>query len=654
MTSEDGVADSTDEQFADESASRSGEHELREDVERTKSAEPTVSAGRARSLLVLALGFGLGAAVFAGSSQDEEPSLTAHEHAESTEEQTWTCSMHPQIRQPDPGQCPICGMDLIKVSAEADGAEDAAERISLSPRARALAKLRTSPVRRRPHAAADLKLLGRLEANETSLKTVTSWIEGRIDKLHVKETGKRVRNGQSIATLYSPEVYAAHQDLLVAKRQLARMSDSSALSRVSADAAYDAARERLTLLGLPGREIDRMERAKRPTRAVAIRSPFSGTVIERLATEGVYVNTGSALYRIANLDTLWVQLDAYESDLARIALEQEVEVEVEAVPDEVFKGEVTFIDPVLDPKRRTARVRVQLDNSKGLLRPGMFAEATIATRQAEGAPQPLVVPATAPLFTGRRAVIYVEVDDDSRPTYEARTVRLGPRLGSVYPVVAGLAEGERVVTRGAFALDADLQIRGGASMMSSADDDEPGIWDGIVELSAAERAPLVPIFSSYLEVQTALANDDLEAAKAAAKALTDAGAETVFEAPQVAQDAWAEVSPVIRGHGEHVAKASTIEDARAGFEPLSNAMIGLLGRFGNPLEVDIRLAHCPMAARNEGAQWLQEPLEVHNPYFGASMPGCGDVRSQLAPGAYLPPPTSSVRTKQPMAGGHQH
>ncbi len=595
-----------------------------------------------RTALVLALGVLVGAlAVGLGSGRDEPP---AHEHAET--EEVWTCSMHPQSRHPEPGDCPVCGMDLIPVGGDDDASSSGG--VTLSPRARALAKLRTSAVRRQPNVAADLKLLGRLEANEATLKTVTSWIDGRIDTLHVKETGKRIRSGQSIATLYSPEVYAAHQDLLVAKRQLARMAGSSALSRVSAEAAYDAARDRLTLLGVPEREIDRMETAKTPTRSVAIRSPFSGTVIERLATEGAYVDTGAALYRIANLRTLWVQLDAYESDLSRIAIGQEVQVEVEAVPDTVFAGTVTFIDPVLDRNRRTARVRVQLDNSKGLLRPGMFAEATVATKQAEGTPQPLVVPSTAPLFTGRRAVVYVETDDGDRPRYEARTVRLGPRLGSVYPVVAGLAEGERVVTRGAFSLDADLQIRGGRSMMTSADDRQPGVWDELIELSPQQRAPLAPVVRGYLQVQVALAADDLATAQKAARAFTDTNAEVSMPSPSEATQAWAALTVTLREHGEQVSSAQTIEQARAGFESLSNAMVRLLARFGNPLERDVHLAHCPMAARNEGAQWLQGTATVDNPYFGASMPGCGDIRKLLAPGDYLRPLAGTTM------GGHQH
>ncbi len=618
---------------------------------------PTRLGKAIRALVLLAIGFGLGGTVFAVRSCSADNDKDEHEQvATSKSATTWTCAMHPQIQLSEPGQCPICGMDLIPVSSAEDGtADQPAGRIVLSERARTLAKLTTARVRRQTHETADLRLLGRLETNENSIKTVTSWIGGRIDRLHVKETGKRVRSGQTIATLYSPEVFAAHQDLLVAKRQVDRMRDSPEPSRWAADAAFAAAQERLALLGVPDAEVTRMQGQKRPTRAVAIRSPFPGTVIERFATEGSYVKTGTALYQIANLSTLWVQLDAYESDLARLSVGQAVTVSVEAVPDEVFEGVVTFIDPVLNARRRTAQVRVQLDNPERRLRPGMFAEATVATKHPEGAARPLVVPSTAPLFTGRRALVYVEVDDGSRLAYEARTVRLGPRLGQVYPVVAGLSEGERIVTRGAFALDADLQIRGGASMMTSADDRDEGIWDGVVELSDAQRRPVAPLVTAYLAVQTSLADDDLAGAKASAETLVDAVMNVALAQPRGAKEAWSEMSVALRGHGQHVAKAQTLEGAREGFEPLSEAVVGLLRRFGNPLDETIALAHCPMASQNEGALWLQQGAEVDNPYFGASMLDCGEIRKQLAPGAYLrPPSTPPPRKSARKAGGHQH
>ncbi len=607
------------------------------------------------------IGVLLGNSVFALRACSPEP----HEHAESktteapedSDTTIWTCAMHPQVRQPEPGQCPICGMDLIPVTSDQTKGPSDPNRIVLSDRARKLAELRTTTVRRRAEASADLRLLGRIEPDETTLKTVTAWTGGRIDRLYVNVTGERVHAGQVIATLYSPEVFAAHQDLLVAKRQVGRMAQSPESSRNAAEAALNAARERLRLLGVPDNELARMETEERPTRSVSIRTPFGGTVIERLATEGAYVSTGTPLYRVANLKTLWVQLDAYESDLPKLSVGQQVRIEVQAMPGEVFEGKVTFIDPTLEPQRRTAQVRVEVENQDGRLRPGMFAEATVAAEPRTGG-SPLVVPASAPLFTGRRAIVYVEIKSGDRVAYEPRTVRLGPRLGKFYPVVAGLAEGEQVVTRGAFALDADLQIRGGSSMMSAPDDEDAGTWDAAIELPAAERKKLALVVDAYLAVQEALAADDLEAAKKAAETLSEAAATVKLERPSEAKAAWAEVETTLRKHAAHVAMAGALEGARTGFEALSDEIQVLLGRFGNPTDKALSLAFCPMAAGSEGASWIQKGREIENSYFGESMRTCGEIRQELDPGSYLMQPKTTQRPESAPApapaGGHQH
>ena len=591
-------------------------------------------------VLVAVLAFGAGSLMSAGDGGDA--------HAEHADEDTvWTCSMHPQIRQPEPGSCPICGMDLIPAGgASSSGAED---RVVLSDRARRLAELRTEPVRRQGGTGAEIRLLGRVEPDESTQKAVTTWIGGRIDKLQVNTTGERVRKGQVIATLYSPEVYAGHQDLLTARKQVERLGEASPTAASAARSALAAAEDRLRLLGVPEAEVGRMRAAERPLQAVPIRSPFSGTVIERVATEGAYVQTGSPLYRVADLSKLWIQLDAYESDLPRLAVGQEVALQVEAVPGQTFEGRVAFVDPTLDPQRRTARVRVEVGNPDGMLRPNMFAEATVFTSETSDE-APLVVPASAPLFTGKRSVVYVELRDEETLAYAPRTVRLGPRLGDYYPVVAGLSEGDRVVTRGAFALDADLQIRGGPSMMSQPDDLADGPWANVVQLPAAERERLVPVLRTYLDVQKALAEDDHTAAVAAAEALLPVIEEVTLDTGAAA---WSELAPELRGHAQHVGRSSDIEGARAGFEPLSAAVEALLSTFGNPLESELHVAFCPMADNNRGARWVQQGQTIDNSYFGASMRQCGEIRSEISPGGFLPG-SAEAAPSRPAPAGHVH
>jgi Cu(I)/Ag(I) efflux system membrane fusion protein len=462
----------------------------------------------------------------------------------------------------------------------------------------------------------------------------------------VNTTGEEIRRNQVIATLYSKEVYGAHQDLLTAAAQVKRLTSDNA--RGAATATLAAARERLALLGVPPDELARMEQADQPTRALAIRSPFAGTVIERVATEGAYVETGAPLYRIADLSKVWVQLDAYERDLANLAVGQAVSLLVPNLDDPVA-GTVSFIDPSLHPTRRTARVRVAISTPDNTLRPGLFVRATVSTRQADRAGSPLVIPDTAPLFTGKRSIVYVEVPTPTGTAYAPRPVRLGPKLGAFYPVVAGLTEGERVVSRGAFAIDADLQIQGGPSMMTHDDHAPVAQAAPVAGLSKAERRPLVPIVQGYLDVQRALAADDLPTAVSAAEQLEAPILAAVFAGD--AQQAWQARVDLLRSNALAVKRANSLEDARGAFEPLSADVEHLLRTFGNPLDQSVHLAHCPMANSNQGATWIQQGDTVDNAYFGAMMRTCGDLLADVPPGGFLP---ADVRSPTSDHAGHDH
>jgi Cu(I)/Ag(I) efflux system membrane fusion protein len=499
-----------------------------------------------------------------------------------------------------------------------------------------------------------VRLLGRIAPDEETLKNITAWIGGRIDRLYVNTTGQRVHAGQKVASLYSPEVYSAHQDLITAAAQVQRLQDGSESARRAAEAALSAARQRLSLLGVPGDEVARMQKQEKPTISISIHSPFSGTVMQRFATEGSYVTTGARLYSVADLASLWIELDAYEKDLPLLSVGQNVDVAVEAYPGETFVGRVTFIEPTLDQHLRTSKVRVQLDNKDRRLRPGMFGQAVVASEQGLDT-APLVIPASAPLFTGRRSIVYVEVPGQEGLVYDARTVRLGPRLGDSYPVVAGLTEGERVVVRGAFALDADLQIKGGRSMMMSPDDSESGTWDELIHVSRSKLRPLRETMEQYLAIQKALSADDLPAAKQGATELRASLSAVDLKQPVEVAQAWDHVQGMLSGGAQHIAQADSIEQARKGFEHLSGAVIMLLRTFGNPMDRSLTLAHCPMARGSEGANWVQEGTQIENSYFGEAMRTCGDIQAHIEPGGHLAPPgrTRGNSTPQPMEG-HDH
>jgi Cu(I)/Ag(I) efflux system membrane fusion protein len=377
------------------------------------------------------------------------------EHQSSNiKSQTYTCSMHPQIKLTKPGKCPICFMDLIPL--ESGDAKAGAREISVSPYAAKLMELETTEVTRQ-FKSAEVRMVGKVNYDETRVTTISAWVPGRIDRLFVDYTGISVKKGDHLAELYSPELRTAQTELLQSIKHNPSL--------------IEATREKLRLWGLTADQIARIETSGTPTDHMTIYSPASGIVIHKNATEGMYVQTGTQIYTIADLSTVWIQLDAYESDLNWLRYGERVDFTTEAYPGTTFTGTISFIDPIINAATRTAKVRVIVENPTLSLKPGMFVRA-IARPQAGENPQnaPLVIPVTAALKTGKRAVVYVEIPDQDKPTYEGREVELGARIGDFYIVAEGLKEGERVVTRGAFKLDAELQIHAKPSMMSMPDE----------------------------------------------------------------------------------------------------------------------------------------------------------------------------------------
>jgi Cu(I)/Ag(I) efflux system membrane fusion protein len=413
----------------------------------------------------------------------------------------WTCSMHPQIRQPAPGKCPLCGMDLIPLHS--DAAADARPTVvTLSSNALQLAAVRTALVERKI-VPVEIPLVGKIALDESRLAHITARVGGRIDRLYVDYTGVHINKGDHLAQLYSQELYVMQAEYLIA--------------RAESGPTNSPGRERLLLSGLTEQQVQSLERTGKPLLYVDLYSPLSGTVVEKQGVEGMYIQTGFTIYTIADLTQVWLMLDAYEADMPWLRYGQPVTFTVDAQPGVVFTGMVAFIAPVLNPMTRTVSVRVNVPNTDGRLKPGFLANAlvrsTVATdRQAMAAdlrgmwvcpmhPEvltraagtcpvcgmdlvpteslgyaavsdvathpPLIIPATAPLLTGTRAVVYVAVPD-TPGAFEGRTVVLGPRAGDYYIVHAGLTEGEQVVVHGAFKIDSTAQILAKPSLLNPA------------------------------------------------------------------------------------------------------------------------------------------------------------------------------------------
>ncbi len=299
------------------------------------------------------------------------------EHAEA---ELYTCAMHPHITLNEPGNCLICGMELVPVVAESGGVSDEAMR--LSPYAAALARVETAVVERRA-VTIDVRLVGKLAYDETRVRTVSAWLPGRIDRLYVDFVGVAVNAGDHLGELYGPDLQASQQDLIEAARAARRSKQSSPSLAAAARAMLDASRERFRLWGFSAEQIRKLERQGQPSDHLTLFSPVSGVVIERAVDEGSYVREGDTIFRIADLSELWLVMAAYESDLSWLRQGQAVEYEVPALPGERFEGRIAFVSPVVDPATRTTQVRLNVENAEGRLKPEMFAKARVRVHLRE-------------------------------------------------------------------------------------------------------------------------------------------------------------------------------------------------------------------------------------------------------------------------------
>ncbi|SHG09674.1 membrane fusion protein, Cu(I)/Ag(I) efflux system [Desulfacinum infernum DSM 9756] len=554
-----------------------------------------------------------------------------HDHGGEKKVQIWTCSMHPQIRLPNPGKCPICGMDLIPATEEEGGAKGGKapmRRLVLSETARKLAQVQTSPVERKP-VEVTLRMVGKLTYDERRMAYITSWIAGRLDRLYVDFTGTVVEKGQPMVYLYSPDLLAAQSELIHAVRAAGDLRKSGLESlRSTAAQTIQSAKEKLRLWGLTDAQIQEILRRGAPSDHMTILAPMSGTVVHKDGFEGMYVKTGTRIYTIADLSSLWLKLDAYESDLSWIRVGDRVRFETESYPGEEFAGTVSFIDPFLDEKTRTIKVRVDVPNPDGRLRPGMFARAVLHAT-VDGDRPPLVIPASAPLLTGKRAVVYVEIPD--RPgTYEGREVVLGPRADRYYVVRYGLREGEKVVTHGNFKIDSAVQILAKPSMMtpeggggggmhhhgdSAPAAAESGATGGALEVPDAFRQQLMAVMSAFQSVRDAVAADDWTAARTAygnlKNALDRVDDGLVDGHPWMV---WDELSMLLKNDVVVGLDAKKPGERRDAFASLEGHVHRLMAGFGldhakmaeasKPLEV-------PEAFRNQLRRVIDSYLEAH-------------------------------------------
>ncbi|MDX9883999.1 MAG: efflux RND transporter periplasmic adaptor subunit, partial [Prolixibacteraceae bacterium] len=375
----------------------------------------------------------LGWLLFHHSEPEQKKQGTeVHKHDES-KKTIWTCAMHPQIRKEEPGDCPICGMELIPL--EGSDAQIDEQAIGMSESAMKLAEVQTSMVTR-GSASKEVRLYGKIQVDERLLQSQTAHVPGRIEQLMVNVTGEQVRKGQLLARIYSPELVTAQKELL----------ESLSLKDKYPN-LLEAAREKLRNWKLSDKQISEIEQSGKVTSTFDIFANTSGVVVSRKVSEGDYVTRGAVLLDVADLSGVWGVFDAYESDLPWVSLHQQVDFTTQSIPGKTFSGKVTFIDPVIDPAKRIARVRVELNNPGMQLKPEMFINGIIHSN-LKGGSNDLVIPQSAVLWTGTRSAVYVKIPDSEHPSFKLREITLGAAMKDTYIVPEGMEEGEEIVTNG--------------------------------------------------------------------------------------------------------------------------------------------------------------------------------------------------------------
>lgn len=590
--------------------------------------------------IALIVGLLGGFLLFGGDSTDKATNSANdnHEHSEEiAANQMWTCSMHPQIMQPEPGDCPICGMDLIPAESGADGLN--ANEIKMTDNAMALANIQTSLVGQGQIGNNSLKLSGKIKANEESNAVQVSYFGGRIEKLYVNSTGERVGAGQRLATIYSPELVAAQQELLTA----------SSLKE-SQPELYKAVRNKLKLWKLSEKQINAIENSGKVQENFPVYATVSGTVTQKMVEEGDYLKQGQPLYKIANLNTVWAEFDAYENQIASLNEGQTIKVTTNAYRNEVFDAKVSFIAPLLNSATRTVVVRAVLQNKKDLFKPGMFVEGKIEGAQTS-TENTVSIPSTAVMWTGERSVVYVKTDPN-KAVFEMKEVLLGNATGDSYTVLEGLKNGDEVVTNGTFTVDAAAQLQGKKSMMNQEGGktmtgheghlgmQEDGSGENMdvtdhsqmkerIKVSNKFQNQLEQVFDDYILLKDALVNDDTKGAQQAGEQINQSLKKVDMKllSDEKAHNHWMTIQKELKSSANAIENSSDIAEQRGHFKHLSAHMISGVQLFG--VNQNVYIQFCPMANNNKGAYWISLEEEVRNPYYGEAMLTCGEVKATL-------------------------
>jgi Cu(I)/Ag(I) efflux system membrane fusion protein len=497
----------------------------------------------------------------------------------------------------------------------------------------------------------EVRLYGKVQADEKLFQSQVAHVPGRIERLAVNFTGESIIKGQVLAEIYSPELITAQQELL-----------ETIMTKQIQPELYEASKEKLRQWKLTDDQIAKIESSGVVQNNFSVVSNTSGTVIDRRVSTGDHVSEGTVLFEIADLSKIWVMFDAYESDLQFLRKGEKISFTLQALPGTDFSGTIAFIDPVIDPVTRVAKVRVETGNQAGKLKPEMFATGIVSSTLKEYRNN-IIIPRSAVLWTGKRSIVYVKQPGSVEPIFKIREIGLGPMLGDSYVITDGLTEGEEIVARGTFSVDAAAQLEGKPSMMnprggttssmpgmimpgdekqgdskpandtSMAGMDMPG--DKTSELPKKTDVSmdfimqLNGVFDQYIVLKDAFVQSNGKEVKQAALKIQEALSKVDMK--QLTGDAhmkWMDLSGNIDKQVKLIIASGNIEEQRMAFSEFSNKFYKTIKTFGLMGKTAYH-QFCPMAFDSKGAYWLSESETIQNPYFGKKMIDCGETKETL-------------------------
>lgn len=570
--------------------------------------------------IAVIVGLFAGWLIFGASTEDSMSTTVSsnnedsHEHSNESSAQMWTCSMHPQIMQVEPGDCPICGMELIPVESSADGL--AMNEIKMTKNAMALANIRTTIVGNTLENEDNMiSLSGKIKMNEEENAIQASYFDGRIEKLNVNFEGQELKKGQLLATIYAPNLVAAQQELITA----ASLKESQPL-------LYNAVRNKLKLWKLTESQINTIEESGKVRENFPIYATVSGTVSEKMTSEGDYVKQGQPIVKVSNLNSVWAEFDAYENQIPQFKTGQKIKVVTNAYPNKEFDATISFIDPVLNTQTRTLTIRATLKNKNGEFKPGMFVKGKIQAKSRDTSEQ-LTVPASAVMWTGERSLVYIKTNRNE-PVFEMREVTLGNRNGDIFVVASGLQNGDEIVTNGTFTVDAAAQLQGKNSMMNQG----TGKQEALVSMSdmkmtfpEAFENSFQGVLTSYLQMKDAFVASNTKNVSAFSKeASQKLQAIKTGNLRKMERTHFSKINEMFKA----ISKSDNLENQREHFVVLNENMVPIAMNIKN-ISSKIFIQKCPMANNNNGAFWISSDKEIRNPYYGAQMMTCGSVIDSL-------------------------